>query len=285
MRVSTLSLLALPVLAAAQQDPFEQAKAQAQYWFDKLSSFIPNPSKATAPEVVAKAGSKTFNVLTLENWESTIRSSVKPTSTSPEEWWVLVTGGNTTCFGSCGKVETAFNETAALWATNPAAPHTAYLNCENQPVLCNSWGGGPPSLWIFEVSAPPAPVDVRYRNLNHSQTDVKTFTDLYANQEWKSIQPYEGYFHPFDGPLAQYGLAVPLGYVFWFFNVVPSWLFMIMISFLSRNMMLVFHSHIKHKNVDWCCRGKRAMGPQPNRPAAGAAGARVGAPPGDGIRY
>jgi hypothetical protein len=240
MRFSTASLLALPLLAAAaQQDtPLEQAKAQAQYWFDKISSYIPNPNKPhTAHAQAAKAGGKTLKVLDLNNWEHTIRSSVKPASTTPEEWWVLVTGGNKTCFGHCTGVETAFNETAALWSVNPAAPNLAYLNCDNQPVLCNSWGAGPPSLWVIEVSAPPAPVDIHIKGLNATTTSVKTFTDLLSTKEYKDKPLYEGYFHPFDGPLAKYGLAVPLGYVFWVFAVVPSWLFMIGISFLSRTMM------------------------------------------------
>jgi hypothetical protein len=258
MRVSTLSILALPLLAAAQADPLEQIKAQAQYYFDKISSFIPNPSVPhTAPAAAAKAGGKTLSILTLGNWEQTLRGSVKPTSTKPEEWWVLVTGGNTTCFGQCEQVETAFNETAALWSLNPTAPNMAYLTCENQPVLCNSWAAGPPSLMIMELTAAPNPVTVRTQRLNSTTTDVKTFTDLHATKEWKALKPAEGYFHPFDGPHAQYGLAVPLGYVFWFFNIVPSWLFMIGISFFSRNMM-----------------GKRAMGPQGGRPAGAAPAAR-----------
>ena len=242
MRFSTATLLALPLLAAAtqQESPLEQAKAQAQYWFDKISSYIPNPSKPHTVDInaaAAKAGGKALNVFTLNDWESTIRSSVKPVSSTPEEWWVLVTGGNKTCFGLCGNVEKAFNESAILFAVNPTAPHLAYLNCDNQPVLCNSWGAGPPHLWIMEVAAKPAPVDIRLVSLNTTTTNVKTFTDLHATQSWKEKTPYEGYFHPFDGQLAKLGLAVPLGYVFWVFSVVPSWLFMIGISFISRNIM------------------------------------------------
>jgi hypothetical protein len=46
MRFSTISMLALPLLAAAteSESPIDQAKAQAQYWFDKISSYIPKPS-------------------------------------------------------------------------------------------------------------------------------------------------------------------------------------------------------------------------------------------------
>jgi len=258
MRFSSATLLALPVLAVtAQESPLEQVKVQAQYWLDKVSSYIPNPSKSAPPEVAAQVGGKTLNILSLGSWENTIRSSVKPQSTKPEEWWVLLTGGNSTCFGQCGKIEKAFNETALLWSVNPTAPHMAYLNCDNQPVLCNSWSAGPPGLWFFEVSPKPAPVIVRSRRLNTTTTEVKTFTDLHSTKAWKDLAIHDGYFHPFDGVFAQNGLAVPLGYVFWVFAIVPSWLFMIGISFVSRNIM-----------------SKRMAPPGPPRPAAAPAAAR-----------
>jgi len=238
MRFSTISLLALPVLAAAQESPLDQAMAQAQFYFDKISSYIPSPNKAHTPEAAAaKAGGRTLNILTLNDWEQTIRSSVKPAATKPEEWWVLVTGGNTTCFGQCAKLEKAFNETALLWSVNPAAPHLAYLNCDSQPVLCNSWSAGPPALWFLDVLPKPAPVTVRTRRMNTTTTEVKTFTDLLSSQSYKDLEVYEGVFHPFDGFFAQNSLAVPLGYFFWVFAVIPSWLFMIGISFASRSIM------------------------------------------------
>jgi len=257
MHFPTVTLLALPLLAAAVEEasPLDQAKAQAQFYFDKLLSYIPNPNKAHTPGTTAAAvGGKTLNILTLSDWETTIRSSVKSTSTTPEEWWVLITGGNKTCFGMCDKVEAAFNQTAALWAVTPSTPHLGYLNCEDQPVLCNSWGAGPPSLWIFEVSPAPAPVIVRTKGMNTTTTTVKDFTDLHSSNSYKEITPYDGFFHPFDSPLAKYGLAIPLGYFFWIFTVVPSWLFMILISFGSRSIM-----------------GRRAGGPPPVRAAAAPA--------------
>ncbi|RDL39253.1 Uncharacterized protein BP5553_03593 [Venustampulla echinocandica] len=275
MRLSTASILALPLLAAAaqQETPLDQAKAQAQYWFDKISSYIPNPNKAHAPDLGAtKAPGKPLHVLTLDSWVQTIRGSVNPASTTPEEWWIMVTGGNKTCFGHCLAAETAWNQTAALWSTDPTSPNTGYLNCDDQPVLCNSWGAGPPALWIMEVSAPPANVDIRVKGLNATETTVKTFTDLRSSKEWKTKPKYISAFHPFDGPLAVYGLAVPLGYVLWVFATVPSWAFMIGISFISRTIM-----------------SKRTLPPQ--RPAGAAPGgaaappARVGAPRGDGISY
>ncbi|KAK2625838.1 hypothetical protein QTJ16_005150 [Diplocarpon rosae] len=252
MRISTVYFLALPVLAAAQASPLEQAKAQAEFWFSKISSYITNLSKAHNPEVpemapaaaeaadadaATTAEPKPVNVLTLDNWESTIRGSVQPESSTPEEWWVLVTGGNKTCSGYCDQIETAFNQTALTWGVNPAAPNLGYLDCENQPILCSAWSAGPPSLFFFEVSAKPAPVIQRSMSLNVTTTEVSTFTDLLSTQSYKSYPAYEGVFHPFDGFFARNGLAVPLGYFFWAFGAIPNWVVMIGISFLSRSFM------------------------------------------------
>jgi len=240
MRFTAASLLALPLLAVAaqQENPLDQALAKAQYWINKITASIPSPNRPHGFHAAASsAGGKTLHILTLNDWEQTIRSSVKPSSTTPEEWWILVTGGNKTCYGHCAGVETAFNETALLFSVNPTAPHLAYLDCDNQPVLCNSWGAGPPHLWILNVPAPPAPVDVRLVSLNTTTTNVKTFTDLHSTKSWKELPLYEGYFHPFDGPIAKFGLAQPIGYFFWILAIVPSWLFMIVISFASRTFM------------------------------------------------
>ncbi|RDW82225.1 hypothetical protein BP6252_03337 [Coleophoma cylindrospora] len=270
MRFSTSTLLALPLLAAAaqQKSPLDEAMGQLQTIFEKVAAFlpnIPNPNKQhpvdAANAATASAGGKTLHVLTLDSWKETVRSPVKAESTTPEEWFILVTGGNKTCFGHCGTVETAFNKSALLLAANPTAPHLGYLNCEDQPVLCNSWGAGPPALWVMEIKPEPAPVDIRIVGLNTTSTTAKTFTDLHALKTWKESPLYEGYFHPFDGPLAEYNLNVPLGYIFWVFAIVPSWMFMIAISFLSRSIM-----------------GNR-MAPQPNRRPGAPAAAQVRALP------
>lgn len=238
MRFSSISLLALPLLTvAAQESPLDQAKAQAQYWFDKVASYLPNPNVVQPTQAEhSKTAGRPLHVLTLNNWEETIRSSVAPGSTTPEEWWVFVTG-NKTCFNRCQRAEAAFNETAARWSTDQKAPHLALLDCESQPVLCNSWGTGPLNLWKFEVLPPPAPVDVHTWNLNATTTTTKTFDELRTSKEWKEKPAYTGYFHPFDGPLAQYKVAVPLGYFLWIFSIIPSWAFMIIVSFFSRRMM------------------------------------------------
>ncbi|KAM3065274.1 hypothetical protein ACMFMG_004340 [Clarireedia jacksonii] len=270
MRFSTVSMMALPLLAAAShsESPIDQAKAQAQYWFDKVSSYIPKAStQHPVQAATAKLGTSQVHILTLENWRSTILNSITPTTSSsnPQEWWILATGGNKTCFGLCQNLDTGFNASAGIFALDPTAPHMAVLNCDNEPVLCNSWGAGPPHLWTMELTAPDAPVTVRTVPLNHTTTDVSTFTEFHSTKSYKNKTPYEGWFHPFDGELAKLGLAVPVGYILWFFATVPSWAFMIGVSFISRTIM-------------------NRRQPTPRR-APAAARPRGAAPAGDGVTY
>jgi hypothetical protein len=242
MRFSTITALALPVLAVSaieQESPLDQFKIQAQFYLDKVAAWIPSPNKAHTeqPGDVApkSSGGKTLEILTLDNWDTTLYSKVPSASNKPEQWWVLVTGGNKTCFGHCGRVEAAFNETASIMAKSKDSPSMALLNCDNQPVLCNAWAAGPPNIYVFDILPKPAPVDVRVIHLNSTTVTVEDIVKL--SSTFKDQPVYEGYFHPFDGPLAKYGVAVPLAWVLWVFSVVPSWLFMIGVSMLSRNIM------------------------------------------------
>lgn len=51
------------------------------------------------------------------------------------------------------------------------------------------------------------------------------------------MEPYEGPFHPFDGFLAKVGATEPLAHVLYYIGKVPSWAFMIGMSFFSRQYM------------------------------------------------
>jgi len=114
------------------------------------------------------------------------------------------------------------------------------LNCDDQPILCNSWTAGPPYLYIFSVPT-VTPVDAQtplyIEPLNTTTTTPETYIELWKTGSYKEKAPYEGYFHPIDGPIAKLGAAVPMGYVLWAFSVIPSWAFMIGVSFISRSMM------------------------------------------------
>lgn len=283
MRFSTsAALLALPILSAAES-PFEQYKAQFQNF---LGSFGAKPAAAAAKEAVkdaagAAAGAATnaaaaaahaatgthpvqaVEVLTLGNWKDALYSNVQAGQTTPDEWWVLVTGRNKTCFGrlpaqtheacpcsdvadiccafqgQCGRVESAFNESATLFAKQDKQPHLALLNCDDQPVLCNAWSASTSALWAFQMLPQPATVDIWRRRMNITTTTAQDYVDIYNAERSEKFELYnhDGWFHPFDGPLAKYNLAVPIGYFFWVFNVIPSWVMMIGVSFLSRRMM------------------------------------------------
>ncbi|KAK7733069.1 hypothetical protein SLS53_008256 [Cytospora paraplurivora] len=240
MRFSASSILsALPVLAAAQGEQFEQYKAQFQQVVGQVGSYLPNPSKHDPIQAAqAKAGESKLNILTLNNWKETLLAPVDAEQTTPEEWWVLITGGNKTCFGHCSKIEDAFKQSAAQLALQPEPPHVGYVNCDDQPILCNLWGAGAGSLWLFEIPPPPAPVDIYVKRLNLSTTDSATVTDLYKTRGDKSqFVLKDGYFHPFDGELVKYGVAVPVAWFFWVLSVLPSWALMLGMSFISRTIM------------------------------------------------
>jgi hypothetical protein len=235
MRFS-LALAALPALAVAQENPFEQYKAQFQNFLGQMGSYIPNPAAHDPVAALeSKLGQLKLNILTLENWKDTLYESISPDTTKPEEWWVLTTGRNKTCYGHCDNIESAFNETAGKFALLPNSPHMALLNCEDQPILCNSWSAAVGSLYIVDLLPPPAQVDVYRKRLNFTTT---TSDDLVAFRNDRSALKLEdGWFHPFNGKATELGLAVPFGYIVWAFNIVPNWLFMLVVSFASRSMM------------------------------------------------
>lgn len=220
---------------------FEKVKGFLNKAKDAVTSAIPaapSPLDAGAAKVVTSVQHE----LTAENWKDTL--TVDPTVSAPvtQDWLVFITGGNTTCFGFCGNVTKAWNTSLPLLSAKPSSPKFAILDCEAQPVLCNSWAVSPPSLYYFQIPKPladqsaPAPT-VRYRTLNRTSTTVETFKSFVLDEEYEKVEPYEGLWHPFNGKLQEFGVAMPVGYAVWAFAKMPSWLPMILISFLTRSFM------------------------------------------------
>ncbi|KAI0203128.1 hypothetical protein F4808DRAFT_467750 [Astrocystis sublimbata] len=238
----TSAILALPLLAAADspdyQAQFQEYLGQAQGYYEKFASRIPSPNKydpVAAAE--AKLGAYKVDIIGLDNWKEVLYEPVTPTTTTPEESWVLVTGGNKTCFGHCGQVDAAFNETAGKFALEPNTPHMAILNCDHQPVLCNAWSAPVGALWVFEMLPEPAPINIWTKRLNLTTTTSEDLVQLQKDGYKTAAKELDGIFHPFKGPLAQNGLSIPAGYVLWAFGLLPSWAFMLFISLFSRRMM------------------------------------------------
>ncbi|TDZ67300.1 hypothetical protein CTRI78_v002995 [Colletotrichum trifolii] len=239
MRVSATTLLALPLLAAAAESPFEQYKAQFQNFLSSFGASAPSPSKEEAPEAAAPetTTAKQLSVLTVENWKDTLYAPVKSESATPEEWWVLITGRNKTCFGHCGRIETAFNESAVKFAKLPESPHLGLLNCDDQPVLCNAWSAGTASIWSINMLPAGSEVDIWRKRLNVTTTTSDDIVDLWKKGNKEDWVLTENIFHPFNSWVAKNGLSIPVGYFFWAFNLMPNWLFMLLISFGSRTLM------------------------------------------------
>jgi len=247
MRFSTTAVLALPALALAEQQIplLEKVKGFFNQATASVASVIPSaPSVPSAPvaAAAAKAAAAVQHNITLENWKETL--TIDPTVSAPatQEWLIFVTGGNSTCYGFCEPAEKAWNASAPVIAAMPSSPKLGFIDCERENILCNSWSVGPPTLIKLRIPKPladqSAPVpEVRFKQLNRTSTTTETFKELVLDNKFDEILPYEGVFHPFNGALQQYGLAIPYAYVTWAFAKMPSWLPMILISFFSRTFM------------------------------------------------
>jgi hypothetical protein len=113
----------------------------------------------------------------------------------------------------------------------------AYLNCDDQPILCNSWSAAAANLWVFEMLPRPAPIDVWKRRLNLTTTTDESILQLQNVDKEDKFNKVDGLFHPFNGFLADSGLAVPMAYFTWGMSHIPNWLFMLVLSMFSRRMM------------------------------------------------
>lgn len=248
MRASTL-LLALPALACAQQQiPLVD---QVKGWFAKasnsISSAIPSsPQAASIPIPVASGAKKVAELkvqrLTLDNHKNVLKPGAATASPGIEEWMIFATGGNKTCNGRCERAETAWNESVALISASRSPPELALLDCEADPVLCLSWSIRPPSVLHMLLPQPLADqstpaTTVRPIYFNRTTVTAPEIAAIHLQEKYKETEPYEGIFHPFNGFLAQNGLNIYAGWVLWGFNQVPSWLFMVLISIVSRTMM------------------------------------------------
>lgn len=137
--------------------------------------------------------------------------------------------------GHCDVINAAFAGATAKTAGDGA--HVAVLDCEDQPVLCNSWSASPGYLYIFELFPPPAKTDIYTKRVNLTTSTPESIAAIYEDKARATFHHLDGYFHPLDGVMAEYGLAVPFGYFIWFFNVIPSWALMLAVSFFSNSFM------------------------------------------------
>jgi len=239
MRLSPLLLL-LPALAAAEsQNPLFEA---AQGWFEKAKSFIPTTPSAPVEAGAAKIAEKNVEKLNMHTWDSKLRATTSDPSKGPQEFMVLISGGNVSCFGHCGEVEKAWNESVAILSALPDAPRLGYINCDMEKILCSVWACNIPSIYHFLLPVSGADLSDRITPLhiiplNMTTTTTQEIVKIHTDKTYKEVEEYTGHYHPINGTLAKFGLLTPLGYLLYGMGVVPSWAIMIVISFLSRNVM------------------------------------------------
>ena len=240
MRLSNSLVLGLPALAAAQfQIPLGE---KFNAYVDKAKSYIPGAVSSPIQAGAARIAAANVTPLTKDNWQSVLTPSTKSPRKGPEEWMILISGGNKTCYGMCDGIETAWNESASIFAADPTAPKLGYINCDTNAILCAIWTASPPKIWYIQLpitkadQSKPA-TTIRIISLNTTTTTVQEIVAIHTGKTYEKVPVYEGYFHPFDGMLAQYGLNVPVGWILFAFATIPSWAFMIGISLFSRTIM------------------------------------------------
>ncbi|KIW68296.1 hypothetical protein PV04_04252 [Phialophora macrospora] len=254
-----LSLLPLPLLVAA--DTQVPLKDKAAGWFDKAKSYVSNaiPSAAVpvaTPEIphpldaaAAELAGNVVEKITIRNWQH----KLAPKLDAEEEWMIFLTGGNKSCYGRCGLVNTAWNESVPLLAAlSPpvGSPRLklGLIDCDKDEVLCTAWASGVPVVYHFMLpkaamsSGPPstdAPTKLHVVPLNLTTTDASDIVSIPSatKSRYLDYEEYTGFLHPIDGLLAKFGLLQPLGYFMWALGKMPGWVMMLGISFVSRQIM------------------------------------------------
>jgi len=238
-------LSSLAVVSSADQVPLKEL---ASAWLDKAKSFI--PSGNVAPSIpnpidagAAKVADKRVQRINIRNWQRILA----PKPEGEEEWMVYMTGGNKSCYGRCGPVDLVWNESIPLLAALPisAGSPPLYLgtvDCEREDVLCTAWAASMPSIYHFQFpqKADPQPkTPLHIIPLNISTTTAADIVSIptASKARYLEVKEYTGVVHPVDGLLHKFNLLMPLGYVLCNLSSTPSWLLMIGISFVSRQIM------------------------------------------------
>lgn len=102
-------LLLLPLLVAAEQNPllakasgyFDKAKAYVSGAAESIPDSIPNPIDAGGSKVAGNVVER----INIRNWQR----KLAPKLDVEEEWMIYLTGGNKSCYGKCGPMNTVWN--------------------------------------------------------------------------------------------------------------------------------------------------------------------------------
>jgi len=73
--------------------------------------------------------------------------------------------------------------------------------------------------------------------IHPNNVTTQDIVKIYTEKAYLEQPEYTGAYHPIDGWLQRFRLLEPIGYAMWGMGTTPSWLLMIGISFLSRQLM------------------------------------------------
>lgn len=126
-----------------------------------------------------------------------------------------------------------------MFVADPSAPNLASIDCEAEEMLCGAWGALTATIWVILVPQPlpdqsKGPTHITVHRLNTTTVTEDEITRLHTRKLYLGAPRYEGVLHPFDGWIAQYGLTEPMAVGLYYFSKIPSWAFMIGLSFFSR---------------------------------------------------
>lgn len=135
-------------------------------------------------------------------------------------------------------------EAAVILVNDISPPQLGRVDCDKDNLLCTTFSAGIPEIWYLLVSMPAgeksrAPSPLHIVRIFPKNVTTQEIVKIHTEKTYLNRPEYTGAYHPIDGWLQRFGLLEPLGYVIWGFALIPSWLFMIGISFFSRQFMFV----------------------------------------------
>ncbi|KAG9246836.1 hypothetical protein BJ878DRAFT_253204 [Calycina marina] len=193
----------------------------------------------TSPLFVAATTEKSAcQHLSLSNWTSILDPWNVPTTPSEQQvqgqLWVLAISEND-----------MINEVAFTQAVNDnqqtnSNNQCAILDCSHSPILCYSWLINPPSLMHIHraVHRPLQPPSTEWRRIpldeNNTISDIEHILTM---SSWTDVPVWDGFLHPYNGALGQYGGGYIWGIIAYYTSFIPNWLLILGGTLLVRRLL------------------------------------------------
>ncbi|KAI5799969.1 hypothetical protein EDC01DRAFT_628480 [Geopyxis carbonaria] len=185
-------------------------------------------------------------VLNSENWRNAVSVPIDDAA-SPEdsqEWLFYFTGKNSTKSRNITFWDGVYKDTIySLSTAKPPAPlHFATVNCSipESADLCHSFFLAEPYIPVFyHFASYPinGSTEIRKVPWNRNITEAEQHVYLarfHTEKLWRDVQPWISVLNPIDGQLKDF--TPYLGLALKYYEMLPQWAFMIIISFVGRQV-------------------------------------------------